>query len=223
MCVLIFRWFVAVVWQSQVSQWRGNASQNTTFYTINSCVLTCITTSLWYLCVFRFSLEILSQIFLTIRRIERDMIKNVSRLSVKCPLFLSDFKEGWFYSTGFGKILKYQISIKSVQREPNCSKRRDGRTDRRADGRTDRRTDGQTDGETDGRTDGQTDGRTDGQTDGRTDRRTDGRTDRRTDGRIDGRTDGYSSRSSLFCLKIHTYKQLYSCKCAQVHCVIISD
>jgi hypothetical protein len=31
---------------------------------------------------------------------------------VKNPLFLSDFKENWIFSEGFGKIHKYQISIK---------------------------------------------------------------------------------------------------------------
>jgi len=40
-----------------------------------------------------FSIEILSQIFLIIRGNERDIIKNVIGLCVKCPLFLSDFNE----------------------------------------------------------------------------------------------------------------------------------
>jgi hypothetical protein len=52
---------------------------------------------------------------------------------VKCMLALSDFKETWNVSTDFKKILKYQISWKSVQSEPRCSTRTDGR----ADGQTD--------------------------------------------------------------------------------------
>jgi hypothetical protein len=34
-----------------------------------------------------------------------------------------------FFSTDFRKILKYQISRKSVQREPSCPMRTDGQTD----------------------------------------------------------------------------------------------
>ena len=50
-------------------------------------------------------------------------------LHVKCPLFLSDFSETWYVSTEFRKLLKYQISWKSVPWEPSCSMRTDGRTD----------------------------------------------------------------------------------------------
>jgi len=39
-------------------------------------------------CVFRVSLQLLSETFLIVRRNERDMIENV-----KHPLFLSDFNE----------------------------------------------------------------------------------------------------------------------------------
>jgi hypothetical protein len=34
-----------------------------------------------------------------------------------------------FFSTDFGKVLKYQISWKSVQWEPICSMRTDGQSD----------------------------------------------------------------------------------------------
>jgi len=44
--------------------------------------------------------------------------------SVKYPLFLSDFNEKIIFEN-----MKYQISWKSVQWEPSCSMRTDGRTD----------------------------------------------------------------------------------------------
>jgi hypothetical protein len=53
---------------------------------------------------------------LILRRTGRDTIKNVHS---------SDFNETWTRSTDFRKILKYQISWKSVQWEPSCSMRAD--------------------------------------------------------------------------------------------------
>ena len=44
-------------------------------------------------------------------------------LHVKYPLFLSRVNERRIFSTYFGKILKYQISWKSVHGDPRCSKR----------------------------------------------------------------------------------------------------
>ena len=60
--------------------------------------------------MFEFALQLLSETFLILRRIERDRIKNVLGLHVKCPLFLSDFNEISALSTYFRKILRYQIS-----------------------------------------------------------------------------------------------------------------
>jgi hypothetical protein len=69
--------------------------------------------------VFWFSLQLLS---------EEKLSEILSSLHIKCPLFLSDFNEPWIFSTYFRKILKYQISWKSVQWEPSCSMRIDRQT-----------------------------------------------------------------------------------------------
>ena len=80
-------------------------------------------------CIFWFPLQILSEIFFILRRIEWDMIKMSSGFHVQCPLQLSDFNETWIFSTYFRKkTLKYKISWKSVEREPSSM-----RTDRRTD------------------------------------------------------------------------------------------
>ncbi len=51
-------------------------------------------------------------------------------LHVKYPLFLSHLNEIWILLTYFSKILKHQISWKSVRWEPSCSMRTDGQTGR---------------------------------------------------------------------------------------------
>jgi len=51
-------------------------------------------------------------------------------LPVKYPLLFSDINEKWFFCTDFLNTLQYHISRKSVQREPSCSMRTDGRIDR---------------------------------------------------------------------------------------------
>ena len=82
------------------------------------------------------SLQFLSEAFLIPRRIERDIIINVRRVHVKCPLFVAEFNGTVLFSTDFQKkkILKYQTSRKSVQWKPSWSSMRtDGRTDKQTD------------------------------------------------------------------------------------------
>ena len=66
-------------------------------------------------CVFWFSLQISSKIFLITRRNERDMIKRHIGLHEQYPLFLPDFNKTWILSTDFRKILIYQVYWKSLQ------------------------------------------------------------------------------------------------------------
>ena len=76
-------------------------------------------------CVFWFSLQLLYEIFLTVRRIQQDFVTNVKSSSFY-PLFLSDFNENLIFSTEFQRKPKYQISSKSFQWEPSCSGQTDG-------------------------------------------------------------------------------------------------
>ena len=76
-----------------------------------------------------FSLQILSETFLIVRRTKRDMIKIYELLHVKCPLSLSDFNETWISSRDLGKTFKYQILWKYFQWETSCSMRTSGRKD----------------------------------------------------------------------------------------------
>jgi len=80
--------------------------------------------------VFWDSLQLLPDTFFILRRIQRDIIINVNCLHVKFPLLSSDFNEAWIISTDFRKILKYQISRKSVHWDPRFSMKVDGRAER---------------------------------------------------------------------------------------------
>jgi hypothetical protein len=79
-------------------------------------------------CVLWFSLQLLSEIFFVIRRIQLNIIVNVHSRHTKYLLFLSDINEIWIFSTEMWIIFKYRISWKSVQWECGCSVRTDGRT-----------------------------------------------------------------------------------------------
>jgi len=79
--------------------------------------------------VFLFYVQNLSETFLILRRIQWNHIINVLGLHVKYSLFLSDFNETWIFLTNFKKILKYQISRKSVEWQPSYF-HDDGQTDR---------------------------------------------------------------------------------------------
>jgi hypothetical protein len=74
-------------------------------------------------CVFGFSIESLTETFLIIRKIQRGIInveKSSCQILTKTEIFSRDFR----------KILKHQVSWKSVQWEPSCSTRPTGRTNR---------------------------------------------------------------------------------------------
>jgi len=59
------------------------------------------------------------------------MIKNVYLSSCEVSVILVRFNETLIFVRDFQKILKYQISRKSVQWKPSCSIQTDGRTDTR--------------------------------------------------------------------------------------------
>jgi len=80
-------------------------------------------------CVFWFSLQLGSEIFLAIRN-EGDMIVEVHKSSCKIPVILVPFEWNLNFLYRFSKkTFKYQISWKSVQWEPSCSMRTDGHYD----------------------------------------------------------------------------------------------
>ena len=72
-------------------------------------------------CVFWFSLQILSEIFLIPRKLNEIWSWMYNDLHVKYSLFLAKFNETWIFSTDFQKNTHNQISRKSIQWEPSCS------------------------------------------------------------------------------------------------------
>jgi hypothetical protein len=78
------------------------------------------------MCVWIFSTTFVWNIFYSKKKWIRCDKKICIGLHVKYPLFLPDFNETWILLTRFKKILRYQISWKSVQWEPSCSMRMDG-------------------------------------------------------------------------------------------------
>jgi hypothetical protein len=78
-----------------------------------------------------FSLQMLSEILLILRSIQRDTVtKKWKRLRVKYQSFLSHLNKTWIFSTGFRKQTQIQnfIKIRPVGAEVFRAKRQDGRT-----------------------------------------------------------------------------------------------
>jgi hypothetical protein len=82
-------------------------------------------TLLYIKCVFLFSLQLLSEIFLILRIIQRDILID-AHTKVQVTLFI--FNCNFNFLDRFSKILKYQVSRRSVQWEPSCYMQTDGRT-----------------------------------------------------------------------------------------------
>jgi hypothetical protein len=57
--------------------------------------------------VFWFSLQLLSETFLILRKTRPDTVTECTGLHVKCPLLSLHFNESWIFSTDFRKTLKY--------------------------------------------------------------------------------------------------------------------
>jgi hypothetical protein len=96
------------------------------YYFINGTILLKILPNIK--CVFWFSLQLVSETFLILRRTERDTIK-VYQFSCKAPIILVIFQLNYFL-TDFWKILKYWIYWNSLQWELGCSMWTDRQTDR---------------------------------------------------------------------------------------------
>jgi hypothetical protein len=70
----------------------------------------------------------LSEILLILKRIQQHTTINIHLSSYKALLFLSDFNQNLIFLTDFQKIIKYQISQKSIQKELICSMQTDKQT-----------------------------------------------------------------------------------------------
>jgi hypothetical protein len=78
-------------------------------------------------CVF-ISLQLSSETFLVLRIIELNVMKMFIDIQEKHQLFLSNFNETLIFLIDFRKVIKDQISCKSIQWKPSCSMLADGRT-----------------------------------------------------------------------------------------------
>ena len=74
------------------------------------------------------SLEVFSEKILILRRNERDIVVKVYRSYLTHPLLLSGFNGIWIFSIDFRRILENYNSWKSIQWEPSCVMRTEGRT-----------------------------------------------------------------------------------------------
>jgi hypothetical protein len=68
--------------------------------------------------MFGYSLQLLSETFIILRKTKRDNIINLHRYSGKVPNTLVRFESN--FSKDFRKIFKHQTSRKSVQWGPRC-------------------------------------------------------------------------------------------------------
>jgi hypothetical protein len=112
------------------------ALQNFPHYLINGTILEEGKKALLNMkCVFRVSVQLLSDIFFILRKFKRDRIKTAYRPSCKIPFILVRFNETWILSTDLRVILKYEIWWKSSSgsRVVPCAQR-----DRKTDGQSDR-------------------------------------------------------------------------------------
>ena len=73
-------------------------------------------------CVFWFSLQLLSEIFLVLRRIKRDMTKNSRMSNVMYRLLTSDFNEIWIFWTDFLKNTKFHENMSIGSRIVPCGR-----------------------------------------------------------------------------------------------------
>ena len=80
-------------------------------------------------CVFWFSLQLLSETYLILRRTERDILINVYKPSCKISFIILRFEWDLNFLDRFSKNTKNQISWKSVQWAPNCPTRTDQQLD----------------------------------------------------------------------------------------------
>ena len=80
-------------------------------------------------CVFRFSIQLLSETFFILRRIQRDIIKNVYRSSCKVPVIVVTFYETWILWAIFRKKNTQTSNFMKIRPVGAELFRVDGRTD----------------------------------------------------------------------------------------------